>query len=655
VDGRYQVEAIIGEGSFAQVFRVQHRDLGTAHALKLLVFVRGALVDRLLLEGRIQARLRHPNVVAVTDVVRHDGRVGLVMELVRGLSLDQWLGAEVAAGSEGDRRPQIDAALSLFAGILAGVGAAHRLGILHRDLKPANILLAETSLGLTARVSDFGIAKGVADGELDAIGTRIGAIMGTPGYLAPEQARDASAVDARADVFSLGVILWEMLSGQRAFPQVDVLATSAPLRPLAQVRPEVPAVVCAAVTRALEVDAAARFPSCEAFAEALYGPDSPLYFAATLDADGSRTAPPAGVVSWVPTVGQTIAPASTSPSTGGAPVSRGSAAPDQTIRVEEPASFATIRLEEPADLSGDRLSGNNLGYSGVTDVVASGAGVPAGGFSAPPTDGARRAPGSVGSMSREPVAPPVVVSSPSRGSVGWAWLLFLAPLLGAVALAVALAGLLWSRAPDVTPVPAPMGAPVAPVPPPTLSPPAPAAVTVEAPVPAVDATVSAPATPVKPPPSPVKPPAPAPTSPAPTSPSPAPPSTPAERPVVAPSPTTPEPSRPDPAPTAAPARASGPAIRGKWSGTADGRPMRLSLGGSPDALSGSLVIQLGPVERTYDVRGRMTPDGYLELNDGTELLLTGRVVPGQMSGSYKRQGQERSQKFSLTRQPREQR
>ncbi|MFM2163531.1 MAG: hypothetical protein RLZZ383_3043 [Pseudomonadota bacterium] len=206
IDGRYEVETLLGEGGLSLVWRVRHRDLGSAHALKLLRVARPALAERLLIEGRIQAQLRHPHLVAVTDIVHHGGQVGLILELVEGTSLAEWM---LAHGPT-----DLDTALSLLAPVFAGVAAAHQAGVLHRDLKPGNILLAETPHGLVPKVTDFGIAK-VFDGDAagEPNGTLAGTMLGTPGYLAPEQAVDASRVDARADVYALGAIAYELLTG----------------------------------------------------------------------------------------------------------------------------------------------------------------------------------------------------------------------------------------------------------------------------------------------------------------------------------------------------------------------------------------------------------------------------------------------------------
>jgi serine/threonine-protein kinase len=265
---RYEVLDLLGEGGLARVYRVRHTQLGTIHALKLLTLKRDGLAARLLLEGRIQAQLRHPNIVVVSDVVQYEGQPGLIIEYVEGPTLDDWLRTHGP--------PSVDECLRLFAGVLAAVRAAHASGVLHRDLKPANVLMQGKRP--VAKVADFGIAK-VAQGAEVAPAprgqTRAGVAMGTPGYMAPEQFNDAAGVDARADIFALGTILYELLTGHPAFSGDTLLDTlnavaEGRYRPLPELNPDVPPHVAAAVARAVIANADRRFPDCDAFAVALY-------------------------------------------------------------------------------------------------------------------------------------------------------------------------------------------------------------------------------------------------------------------------------------------------------------------------------------------------------------------------------------------------
>lgn len=260
---------MLGEGGLARVYLVRHVNLGTVHALKLLTLQHPSLADRLMQEGRIQAQLRHPNIVAVTDIVTHHGQPGLLMEYVDCVPLDNHLHAAGAL--------PLDQALDFFAAILAGMAAAHDAGVLHRDLKPANVLLARTPRGLVPKVSDFGIAK-ITQGEGGVGRTRSGITMGTPGYMAPEQFDDAASVDVRADIFALGAILYELVTGARAFPSTnmrDVLLASGAAQyvPPERLRPGLPRVISVAIRTALAPAVMERFPDCRAFGRALFGDD----------------------------------------------------------------------------------------------------------------------------------------------------------------------------------------------------------------------------------------------------------------------------------------------------------------------------------------------------------------------------------------------
>lgn len=259
---RFELLGLLGEGGLAKVHLARHLQLGTEHAIKFLSAPNPRMTERLLREGRIQARLRHPNVVSVTDVVQSEGEVGLVMEFVQGFSLADCIRDGGAM--------ELQEALVLFSQILSGVGTAHAAGILHRDIKPANVLLTSQGETVIAKVADFGIAKFGRRGA----GTLGGSPMGTPGYMAPEQVSNSATVTRRADIFALGALLYELLGGKPAFPGTDLRgilnATAAgAFTPLSVHAPATPRRVIEAVERALDPDPEARFDSVEAFAHAL--------------------------------------------------------------------------------------------------------------------------------------------------------------------------------------------------------------------------------------------------------------------------------------------------------------------------------------------------------------------------------------------------
>lgn len=213
--GRYRVEAEIGRGGMARVYRVRHTTLDTLHALKVLTLTGEELRERLVREGRVQAQLDHPNVVPVRDILDLEQGPGLLMDFIDGPSLDAWLLEHDPDAAERER---------IFSAIATGVGFAHDHGIVHRDLKPGNVMMQLRHGKWMPRVADFGLAKLVSGDEGDAqLQSRTGRPMGTPAYMAPEQVRSAKHVDARADVFALGCILYELYCGRRAFVGSDSL------------------------------------------------------------------------------------------------------------------------------------------------------------------------------------------------------------------------------------------------------------------------------------------------------------------------------------------------------------------------------------------------------------------------------------------------
>jgi serine/threonine-protein kinase len=211
VDSKYRVDAIIGQGGMGAVFRAWDVRLERPVAIKV---VRADLISdpdsraRFNRESKIVARLQHPSIVTVYDYGNlADGAAFLVMEFVPGEDLRHFLKRE--------KRLEPARMAALMTGICGGVDIAHKAGIYHRDLKPENILLPESGTG--PKVVDFGVAKltdtGTGDGRtMSAVGT----VVGTPAYMSPEQLR-GEAVDARADVFSLGVMAYEMLTARKPY------------------------------------------------------------------------------------------------------------------------------------------------------------------------------------------------------------------------------------------------------------------------------------------------------------------------------------------------------------------------------------------------------------------------------------------------------
>ena len=271
LEGRYEVLRRIGEGAMAEVWEVRHVALHSRAAVKVLnadLAKDPDLRNRFLAEGRIQAQLRHPNIVAVTDVITRPAP-GLVMEYVEGLTLSDHL--------EHTGPLDVKQVKSLFMPVLAAVHEAHRAGIVHRDLKPENILLGRDAANqLIPKVADFGVAKVLDEAALKTgkRKTRVASRMGTLVYMSPEQVKGKEEVGTASDIFSLGAILYELVTGRMAFDNetdFDTMSSivSGEYEPPERVVGALDPVVGACIRKALAVSAEERFPSCQAFAQTL--------------------------------------------------------------------------------------------------------------------------------------------------------------------------------------------------------------------------------------------------------------------------------------------------------------------------------------------------------------------------------------------------
>jgi eukaryotic-like serine/threonine-protein kinase len=214
--GPYRIVSLLARGGMGDVYRAADPRLGRDVALKTLTSPErgdGHAVERFLQEARITASLDHPNIVKVFDVGMSNGRPYLVSELLDGETLRAPIGRGAVAPAD---------ALSIATALTSGLVAAHARGLVHRDLKPENIFLTRSG---TAKILDFGIAKLAQDPALPrGLATLTGVVLGTAGYLAPEQVR-GDPVDARTDLFALGSILFELMTGQRAFVRDHTIDT----------------------------------------------------------------------------------------------------------------------------------------------------------------------------------------------------------------------------------------------------------------------------------------------------------------------------------------------------------------------------------------------------------------------------------------------
>jgi serine/threonine-protein kinase len=260
---RFRVEAVLGKGGMAVVYKVQHKVLGSSYALKVLTAPTENQRARLVREGRVQSQLRHENIVSVHDVLEVEGAPALLMDFVDGPSLRDWIKAN---------DPEPADAEALFRQVLAGVERAHEAGVVHRDLKPGDVLLELRRQGPLAHVADFGLVK-ASD---DVFETRTGASMGTPAYMAPEQVRNAKEVDQRADIWALGCILYALVVGKPPFRGRDQLAlfnniANGAYEPAGERVPGLPARIDDAIRVCLTPDPDRRAPTCAAVRAVLDG------------------------------------------------------------------------------------------------------------------------------------------------------------------------------------------------------------------------------------------------------------------------------------------------------------------------------------------------------------------------------------------------
>jgi serine/threonine-protein kinase len=263
IAGRYRLEQPLGEGGMGTVWSATHTVTRRAVAMKFLkesVRHRKDLHERFLREAAAASALKHPNVVEIIDVFDlAEGSPVMVMELLQG----ETLGAKLLR----DERLSMEETAALLLPIVSAVGTAHAHGIIHRDLKPDNLFLLQGGGEPVAKVLDFGIAKLSAERYLQdgpaGLLTESGSMLGTPCYMAPEQASGEQPVDHRADIWSLGVILYECLSGVRPIegenlPQVVARLMSAGIMPLERIAPELPPEVTNLVKQMLTRDVARR-------------------------------------------------------------------------------------------------------------------------------------------------------------------------------------------------------------------------------------------------------------------------------------------------------------------------------------------------------------------------------------------------------------
>ena len=257
IAGEYVVERELGEGEMAMVYLVSHLATGTPWALKVVKTGYANLKDRLQQEATVHKQLSHSNIAAMLDIIEGDGFIGLIMEYVEGETLDIWLRSN---------RPSREESIQIFGELLDAMNYAHEKNIIHRDLKPSNIIMQKQGERWTPKVLDFGIAKAVQDDGNNL--TQTGTAMGTPGYMAPEQIRDAKNVNQKADIFALGAIFYELLAGappfqgKNNFELINAVVTQ-PHRPIDFILHDISDNIIQLIDKSLEKDPNQRISSCK--------------------------------------------------------------------------------------------------------------------------------------------------------------------------------------------------------------------------------------------------------------------------------------------------------------------------------------------------------------------------------------------------------
>jgi len=269
IEGKYRIEKLIGKGGMGAVYQAEHVKLGKPVAIKVLLAGHGsgsAAARRFAREARAAGSIGHPNIVQVFDVgTLEDGAPFLVMELLRGETLHDRLQLSGAIPTE--------LAIQIMEQILSALHAAHECGIIHRDLKPDNVFLTEERGELMAKLLDFGVSKNLVDDNTMSL-TRTGAVVGTPYYLAPEQARGDRMMDRRVDIWAAGVVMYESLTGMLPFNADNYNALLLKIlqqRPVppSRIRPTLPPALEAVIMTAMAHDADERYATAEEMLEAL--------------------------------------------------------------------------------------------------------------------------------------------------------------------------------------------------------------------------------------------------------------------------------------------------------------------------------------------------------------------------------------------------
>ena len=264
----YEVEGKLGSGGMGSVYLARHIHLGSKAAIKILhnqFTADSSIRERFINEARLMSDLRHPAIVEQREFFEENGSLVLVMEYIEGRSLDEMIGSEIGPITW-------ERALPLFMQVLDGMAFAHSRGIVHRDVKPANILVSSEG---RVKLTDFGIAKISGQKGLTKTGTKLGTIY----YMSPEQIRGSRDVDHRADIYSLGMTLYEMLAGRLPFGEEDTTSEFRIMKTIVdsnipdprEFYPHIPENIVSVIRNATASDLDSRIQDCDQFRNMLEG------------------------------------------------------------------------------------------------------------------------------------------------------------------------------------------------------------------------------------------------------------------------------------------------------------------------------------------------------------------------------------------------
>jgi serine/threonine-protein kinase len=314
--GKYRVERVLGVGGMGMVIAARHIELDERVAIKFLlpeVACEGDAVTRFAREARAAVKIKSEHVAKVTDVGKLDnGAPYMVMEYLEGSDLALWLARQGPL--------PVEQAVEFVLQACEAISEAHTLGIVHRDLKPGNLFVTRRPDGaLSIKVLDFGISKTTIAIGTGASGsmTRTSALMGSPLYMSPEQMQSSRDVDARSDIWALGVILYELLSGKRPFvadtmPELVLrVVQGAPPAELRSYRPDVPDALQQVIQKCLEKDRRARYESVGELAVALvpFGPKRARISVERISGVMREAGLPSAMTAMAPSSGSDPAPA----------------------------------------------------------------------------------------------------------------------------------------------------------------------------------------------------------------------------------------------------------------------------------------------------------------------------------------------------------